>query len=299
MTEIDQVQIVGHLARVLQEPYGIDYNDLLDTSCAWCAAASWPRRVSFVESLDKDVALVDDIMRRWSELVRYQNIQADDKQVAQFLADQSFRAPLQRPRRAHPRRAGRPPAEAPTSWWRPFPAWARSTSPASGVARAAKRDKQEIWRLGGLHVVGSERHESRRIDNQLRGRAARQGDPGSSRFFLSLEDDLMKRFGGERLKGFMSVQHPRRYAHRERMLDQDHRKLAGAHRGVQLRHAQERRRVRRRDEHAAPGHLQRAAGDPDGRNSRINGASELARWSIRTSSGCCFWMRLTGNGAIT
>jgi preprotein translocase subunit SecA len=61
-----------------------------------------------------------------------------------------------------------------------------------------------VWQLGGLHVIGSERHESRRIDNQLRGRAARQGDPGSSRFFLSLDDDLMRRFGGERLKSFMS-----------------------------------------------------------------------------------------------
>jgi preprotein translocase subunit SecA len=54
--------------------------------------------------------------------------------------------------------------------------------------------------LGGLHIVGTERHESRRIDNQLRGRAGRQGDPGSSRFFLSLEDDLMRIFGGDRIK---------------------------------------------------------------------------------------------------
>lgn len=61
-------------------------------------------------------------------------------------------------------------------------------------------EKQEVIKLGGLHIVGTERHESRRIDNQLRGRAARQGDPGSSVFFLSLEDDLLKRFGGERLQ---------------------------------------------------------------------------------------------------
>ena len=58
--------------------------------------------------------------------------------------------------------------------------------------------------LGGLHVVGSERHEARRIDNQLRGRAARQGDPGSSRFFLSLEDDLMRLFGGGQVEGLLS-----------------------------------------------------------------------------------------------
>ena len=57
--------------------------------------------------------------------------------------------------------------------------------------------------LGGLHIVGTERHESRRIDNQLRGRAGRQGDPGSSRFFLSLQDDLLRIFGGERMQNLM------------------------------------------------------------------------------------------------
>ncbi len=56
---------------------------------------------------------------------------------------------------------------------------------------------------GGLHIIGTERHESRRIDNQLRGRAGRQGDPGSSRFFMSLEDDLMRIFGSERIQGLM------------------------------------------------------------------------------------------------
>ena len=55
-------------------------------------------------------------------------------------------------------------------------------------------------KLGGLHIIGTERHESRRIDNQLRGRAGRQGDPGSSQFFISLEDDLMRLFGGERMQ---------------------------------------------------------------------------------------------------
>ena len=55
--------------------------------------------------------------------------------------------------------------------------------------------------LGGLRIIGTERHESRRIDNQLRGRSGRQGDPGSSRFYLSLDDDLMKRFAGPRMAG--------------------------------------------------------------------------------------------------
>jgi preprotein translocase subunit SecA len=61
----------------------------------------------------------------------------------------------------------------------------------------------KVIKAGGLHVVGTERHESRRIDNQLRGRSGRQGDPGSSRFYLSLEDDLMRIFGGERISGLM------------------------------------------------------------------------------------------------
>ena len=64
-------------------------------------------------------------------------------------------------------------------------------------------DMERVRALGGLHVIGSERHEARRIDNQLRGRAARQGDPGSSRFYLSMEDDLMRLFGGAQADGLM------------------------------------------------------------------------------------------------
>src|SRR6201999_4616772 len=69
-------------------------------------------------------------------------------------------------------------------------------------ANAAK-EHDEVVAAGGLHIIGTERHEPRRIDNQLRGRAGRQGDPGSSRFFVSLEDDLMKRFGGSSIAGLM------------------------------------------------------------------------------------------------
>jgi preprotein translocase subunit SecA len=66
-------------------------------------------------------------------------------------------------------------------------------------------EHDEVVQLGGLHVIGTERHESRRIDNQLRGRAGRQGDPGSTRFFLSLEDNLLRIFGGERVAGLMKA----------------------------------------------------------------------------------------------
>lgn len=66
-----------------------------------------------------------------------------------------------------------------------------------------KEPKEEVLALGGLVIIGTERHETRRIDNQLRGRAGRQGDPGETRFYLSLEDDLMRLFGGDRLKAWM------------------------------------------------------------------------------------------------
>jgi preprotein translocase subunit SecA len=79
--------------------------------------------------------------------------------------------------------------------------WERALAEAQ--AQCAQ-DREKVLAVGGLHILGTERHEARRIDNQLRGRAGRQGDPGSSRFYLSLEDDLMRRFGGERVKNLMS-----------------------------------------------------------------------------------------------
>jgi preprotein translocase subunit SecA len=78
--------------------------------------------------------------------------------------------------------------------------WAEVLSEAASDCRA---DQERVLALGGLHILGTERHDARRIDNQLRGRAGRQGDPGSSRFYISLEDDLMRRFGGERVQSMM------------------------------------------------------------------------------------------------
>jgi preprotein translocase subunit SecA len=84
--------------------------------------------------------------------------------------------------------------QVPTDQWKPV---------YDQFAEQCKAEHDEVVALGGLHILGTERHEARRIDNQLRGRAGRQGDPGSSRFFLSLEDDLMRIFGGERVKQLM------------------------------------------------------------------------------------------------
>ncbi len=78
--------------------------------------------------------------------------------------------------------------------------WAEVLAEAT---RECAADREKVVALGGLHVIGTERHEARRIDNQLRGRSGRQGDPGSSRFYVSLEDDLMRRFGGQSIAGLM------------------------------------------------------------------------------------------------
>jgi preprotein translocase subunit SecA len=80
------------------------------------------------------------------------------------------------------------------------PQWLEALEQAKAQTEA---DRGLVLEKGGLHIVGTERHEARRIDNQLRGRAGRQGGPGSSRFFISLEDDLMRRFGGQSVAGIM------------------------------------------------------------------------------------------------
>ena len=80
------------------------------------------------------------------------------------------------------------------------PIWVAALAEAKAACEA---DREKVLAAGGLHVLGTERHEARRIDNQLRGRSGRQGDPGSSRFFISLEDDLMRRFGGQSVANIM------------------------------------------------------------------------------------------------
>jgi preprotein translocase subunit SecA len=84
--------------------------------------------------------------------------------------------------------------QVPLAQWKPV---------YDGFVEQCRSEHDEVIALGGLHILGTERHEARRIDNQLRGRAGRQGDPGSSRFFLSLEDSLLRIFGGERVKALM------------------------------------------------------------------------------------------------
>ena len=119
--------------------------------------------------------------------------------------------------------------------------------------------KEKALAAGGLFVLGTERHESRRIDNQLRGRSGRQGDPGHSKFFLSLEDDLMRIFGSDKLDSMLHA--PRAQGERgdRPLLDQQGaRKGAAEGRVPQLRHPQEPAEVRQRLQRPAQGHLRPA-----------------------------------------
>jgi len=203
LVEIEKIQVIGYLAKKLGAAYDVEYNDVVKVLRLVHSGFSAEAR-DYLEEIDKDVALAEDAARQWDMYGRYQRIHEDTAQAAQFLGEMVFdkhynaRAALIRATLAGNRaEAEAISAEIPALG----PEW---IDRIETVMEQTQREREEVWQLGGLHVIGSERHESRRIDNQLRGRAARQGDPGSSRFFLSLEDELMRRFGGERLKSWMN-----------------------------------------------------------------------------------------------
>ena len=128
------------------------------------------------------------------------------------------------------------------------------TDPKPSKVKDPDGKEINVMEIGGLHIIGSERHESRRIDRQLRGRAGRQGDPGVSQFFMSLEDDLMRLFGSDRIAKLMDAW-ARRKARCSRMLITRRSRGAEARRAAELPGAQAAARIRRRDEPAARGDL--------------------------------------------
>ena len=134
---------------------------------------------------------------------------------------------------------------------------ARRSHRARASAPTGRQRHNKVVAAGGLHIIGTERHESRRIDNQLRGRSGRQGDPGSSRFYLSMEDNLMRIFGDpNRTKNLAADgRHEGRRGHRERHAHAPDREGAAQGRGAQLRHPQAAAHVRRRRQRPAQGHL--------------------------------------------
>ncbi len=201
--EIDEVQVIGYLAKSMQRPYDLDYNEVRSVLRLVRVGQLGAAR-DYLENIGKDVAMVEEAVRLLNLYSQYQIVREDNRKLGHFLSETLFeklyngRAALIRSLITNDRTEAQQLVESVPGL---------DPELIEIIERIRKRtesERDEVWQLGGLHVIGSERHESRRIDNQLRGRAARQGDPGSSRFFISLEDDLMLRFGGERLRGFMS-----------------------------------------------------------------------------------------------
>ena len=202
--KVEELTMVGYLARVLQERYGVEYSAARQALRLIRDGRLQAAR-DYVLELGQDVALIEDAERLARLHSRFQQVYEDQERKATFIAEQVFehhyngRAALIRVL------LGDNDMDAAQKLVARVPGLTQGEiDRIEEIKATVTRERKEIKELGGLHVVGSERHESRRIDNQLRGRAARQGDPGSSRFFLSLEDELMRRFGGERLKRFMN-----------------------------------------------------------------------------------------------
>jgi preprotein translocase subunit SecA len=203
MKEIGKVKMDNYLANYLQNNYETDRNLALQlVRLVRNGQVRQARRV--VADAEKDVVMVEDVARLSGLYSRYENASDDPQAKAGILAELLFDTHYNG-RAALIRAILEEDSKLAEKIVRDVPGLTPDLVPfIEKVRKKAAKERQEVWALGGLHVVGSERHESRRIDNQLRGRAARQGDPGSSRFFLSVEDDLMIRFGGERLKNFMA-----------------------------------------------------------------------------------------------
>ncbi|MAU01431.1 MAG: hypothetical protein CL608_30190 [Anaerolineaceae bacterium] len=203
LEEIEELQVIGYLTRILGEEYQLEYNEIRQVMRLITGGRLGEAR-DYLEERDKDVALVEEALRLRDLYVGYQRSQGDNGLLAQFLAEILFEQHYNA-RAALIRAVLNNNRDEATKVVQTVPGISKQwIDKIANLRKDTEQERQEVWQLGGLHVVGSERHESRRIDNQLRGRAARQGDPGSSRFFLSLEDDLMRRFGGERLKSWMS-----------------------------------------------------------------------------------------------
>lgn len=203
LVEIEQIQVAGYLVKHFQAHYTIDFNDIRHV-LSLVRVNQLATARDYLDELNIDTVLVDEALRLTDLYTHYEQAQKDAAKLAEFLGEQVFdlnyngRAALIRAVMADERVEAKKIAKQVPGLS------ANLIKRIDQIKKDTEYEREAVRELGGLHVIGSERHESRRIDNQLRGRAARQGDPGSSRFFLSVEDELMRRFGGDRLQRFMS-----------------------------------------------------------------------------------------------
>ena len=200
--EIDEIGLPAYLARELQERHGLDWDIGRQVVRALNSDALDLAR-ELLNGHGQSEAILAEASHRIADLAQYRAARDGGKRLGEFLAAKLFekhynaRAALVRAVLAGDMdRARQIVGETPA-----LPA--ELIDEVRAVKEQCARDQQKVIELGGLHIIGTERHEARRIDNQLRGRAGRQGDPGSSRFYLSLEDELMRRFGGDRVRGIM------------------------------------------------------------------------------------------------
>ncbi|MCB0027803.1 MAG: hypothetical protein KDE28_07855, partial [Anaerolineales bacterium] len=201
LVEIEELQVLGYLSRKLQKQYGLDFSEVRE-ALRLVREGNLHGARAFLDDHGHDVAFVEDASRQLNLYQRYVAAQGDPRKIAQFISGELFEFNYNG-RAALIRAVANDEVEEAREVISQVPGLEEAQlERILGIFKDTQEVSHQVRQAGGLHVVGSERHESRRIDNQLRGRAARQGDPGSSRFFLSFEDELMLRFGGERLKRF-------------------------------------------------------------------------------------------------
>ncbi|MFQ5594158.1 MAG: preprotein translocase subunit SecA [Anaerolineae bacterium] len=208
--EVDRVGLAPYLARQLQEQYDVDWDVGLQVVRALRDGSHELAR-QLLAADPRAEAIVAETYGRMTDQMAYRAARDSaalsstkgSRKLSDFLADKLYekhynaRAALVRAVLAGRLDRARQIVEE-------TPALSPDLiDEIQAVKERCERDQQRVIEAGGLHIIGTERHEARRIDNQLRGRAGRQGDPGSSRFYLSLEDELMRRFGGDRVKGVM------------------------------------------------------------------------------------------------
>ncbi|MBS1253362.1 MAG: Protein translocase subunit SecA [Anaerolineales bacterium] len=200
--EVDDVGLTAYLAKDLQAGHDVDWDTARQVVRALSdGSQDLARRL--LEQHPRAEVIVAETHSRLMDLMEYRAAQDSGRGLSDFLAHRLYEAHYNaRAALVRAVLAGR--LERAQGIVEETPALSPELiGEIQAVKEQCERDQQRVIGAGGLHVIGTERHDARRIDNQLRGRSGRQGDPGSSRFYLSLEDELMRRFGGDRVKGIM------------------------------------------------------------------------------------------------
>ncbi len=200
--EIDSRQMVGFLAWRLQSAYGMDYNDAM-TLVRYIRDGSQESARQLAIERQQPLETVAQVQHWLDDYGQYLTARDQPDTLAEFIAERLFEQHYNA-RAALNRHVLKDELDQARQLLSKTPGFSGGlVEEIQKIKEQCERDRQSVLAEGGLRIIGTERHEARRIDNQLRGRAGRQGDPGSSLFYISLEDELMRRFGGDTMKKFM------------------------------------------------------------------------------------------------